>query len=118
MRTRSEEVVLADLNDYWLRRWSLLVLLRDDFTCYVCGEKLNRKDGSAHAHHVYPKAVYLEKAYELDNGVCACAKHHLGVVHADWYSWKKWTGFFRRWIRRVKQRRFNEEHQHKVRRTR
>jgi len=107
--------VVMGFNKYHLRRWSLLVRLRDDFTCYVCGEKNKR---GVHAHHIYPKAIYPERAYNLENGITVCAKHHKPVVHSQWTSWKKWTDFFKRPLRRKKNRVFNEDNQHKVRRKR
>jgi hypothetical protein len=99
------------LNYYWLRRWSLLVRLRDDHVCYVCGE---RKKDKAQAHHIYPKAVYPDKAYELDNGVTVCSDCHQPIVHSQWTSWLKWTDFFKRWVRRAANRRFNERRQYLV----
>jgi len=104
-----------DFNYYHLRRWSLLVRIRDDHTCYVCGRRCKQ---SAQAHHIYPKALYPDRAYDLANGVTVCADHHQAVVHAQWTSWLKWTDFFKRWVKRAANRRFNEQYQYKVRRTR
>jgi 5-methylcytosine-specific restriction endonuclease McrA len=102
------------MSPYYLKRWSTLVRLRDNHKCYMC-EKLDKHD--MHAHHIYPKSVYPEKAYELTNGVCLCGDCHLRIVHTSWGknpSWLKWTGFFKRWVRRVANKRFNEEYQNKI----
>jgi hypothetical protein len=106
---------MSGLSSYWLRRWSLLVRLRDGFTCYVCGRVCKK---TAQAHHVYAKAVHPEKAYDLDNGVTVCADCHQPRIHAQWTSWRKWTGFFRRYLKYVRVRKFNTENQSKIRRHR
>jgi hypothetical protein len=100
-----------EFNEYHLRRWSLLVRLRDSFTCYVCGKKCKK---TTQAHHIYPKSLYPEKAFELDNGVTVCRDHHQPVVHAQWTSWRKWTSFFKRWVSRKANVSFNKDNQDKV----
>jgi 5-methylcytosine-specific restriction endonuclease McrA len=104
---------LGELIEYHLRRWSLLVRIRDDFVCHVCGKRCKL---DSHAHHIYPKVLYGAKAYELNNGITVCAEHHRGLVHITKHSWKKWTDFFKRPLRRKKNREYNETNQHKVRR--
>lgn len=106
---------MQKLSSYWLRRWSLLVRLRDNFTCYVCGRTCRK---SAEAHHVYPKASHPERAYDLENGVTVCQDHHQAVVHAQDNSWRKWTTFFKRYVSYKRNRSFNETNQHKVERKR
>jgi len=101
------------LSAYYLRRWSTLVRVRDEFVCYVCSEKIKVR-AKAQAHHVYPKSIYPEKAYDLDNGVCVCGRCHQPLIHSTNSSWKKFTGFFKRHLRRVKNARFNSEHQGKI----
>ena len=108
------------LSKYWLRRWSLAVRLRDDFTCAVCGERFKTGKNAVQAHHIKAKYLYPELAYTLANGISVCAKHHQPLVHIGFtrQSWKDWVPMFRRLNRLVKRRRFNEEHQHKIRRGR
>ena len=106
---------MSKLSAYHLRRWSLLIRLRDGFTCYVCGKECKK---SVQAHHIYPKAIYPEKAFDLYNGITVCGDHHQAVVHAQWTSWRKWTCMFKRWVRRKVNKEFNSEHQHKVERKR
>ena len=100
-----------DLKPYWLRRWSLLVRLRDGYICYVCSNECKGRD---QAHHVYAKSLHPKRAYDLDNGVCVCAGCHQPIVHSTWTSWKKFTNFFRRYLRYIRNRKFNEKHQHLV----
>jgi 5-methylcytosine-specific restriction endonuclease McrA len=104
-----------EFNTYHLRRWSLLVRLRDDFTCHVCGEECKE---TSQAHHIYPKSIYPEKVFDLNNGITVCQAHHQPLVHAQWKSWRKWTDFFKRPLRRKANKKFNVENQHKVERIR
>jgi 5-methylcytosine-specific restriction endonuclease McrA len=104
-----------ELNPYHLRRWSLLIRLRDDFTCHVCGKRCKL---TSQAHHIYPKAIYPKRAYELKNGATVCEDHHQPLVHIQKKSWKKWTDFFKRPLRRKANREFNEANQMKVERNR
>ena len=101
------------LSKYYLKRWSTLVRIRDGHTCYMC-DSTDRLD--MHAHHIYPKFIYPEKAYDLNNGVCVCSDCHLRIVHTTWTvpSWLKWTDFFKRWVRRAANQRYNKEYQSKI----
>jgi len=63
---------------------------------------------------VYPKAVYPENAYCLDNGVCVCADCHQPIVHSTRESWRKFTGFFKRYARYARNRKFNAANQLRV----
>ncbi len=107
---------MAELDHYQLRRFSVLIRVRDNYTCYLCGKKC--KKYLAHAHHVYPKSVYKEKAYSLNNGITLCGECHLKIVHTTWFSWKKFTCFFKRYIKYKRNRDFNKEHGYKVFRVR
>jgi hypothetical protein len=99
------------LNDYYLRRWSLLVRLRDDHVCFMCEE---RDKHNCDAHHIYPKADYPEKAYDLDNGVAICKDCHYPIVHTSDKSWRKWTCAFKRWVNRKAHKAFQRNHEHKI----
>jgi len=101
------------LSSYHLRRWSTLVRVRDEFVCYICSEKIVPRCKSQ-AHHIYPKSLYPEKAYNLDNGVCVCAECHMPRVHSTRKSWRKFTCFFKRYLKRKKNRIFQSDHQHKI----
>lgn len=39
------------------------------------------------AHHIRPKAIFPEKAYDLGNGIALCWRCHRHVVHATWGNW-------------------------------
>jgi len=106
---------MSNLNEYHLRRWSLLVRMRDDFTCHVCGKKSKT---NSQAHHIYPKSIYPHKALKLNNGATVCEEHHQPLVHIKVTSWRKWTDFFKRPLMRKANREFNEVNQYKVERIR
>lgn len=86
---------MPELNEYHLRRWSLFVRLRDDFTCCICGKRCKKY---TQAHHIYAKHYHPEKAYELSNGSTVCApEHHQSLIHIrPGESYLLWTDFFKR----------------------
>ena len=100
------------LNKYRLRKWSRLVRIRDEFICYVCSEKIERR--YSQAHHIYPKYLYPEKAYDLSNGVCVCGDCHMPIVHSTNRSWRKFTCFFKRCTKRKKNKEFNSKYHIRV----
>ena len=102
-----------ELNAYYLRRWSTSIRVRDGFICYVCSEKIMPRSKSQ-AHHIYPKSIYPDRAYDLDNGACVCSSCHHPIVHSTNNSWKKFTYFFKRYVRLVRNNKFNKENQHKI----
>lgn len=102
------------LSSYWLRRWSESVRERDDHVCYVCGE---RKEDNCDAHHVYPKCKYPEKAYDLTNGVTVCRDCHQPLVHTSEKSWRKWTDFFKRYLRKKAIKQFNALNNDKIKKS-
>jgi len=104
---------MSELSAYYLRRWSTLVRVRDNYICYVCSEKISPRSESE-AHHIYPKSEYPEKAYDLDNGVCVCSRCHHPIVHSTNKSWRKFTCFFKRHVDRKANKAFELEHEHKV----
>jgi len=67
-----------------LRKWSRLIKVRDQATCYMCGLKLGL--GEVEAHHIFPKAKFPELALELSNGICLCWKCHRPIVHKGKYK--------------------------------
>lgn len=64
--------------------WSLLVKLRANSMCEVCG-----KSNPLNSHHVWSRRNKSVR-WDLDNGVCLCVGHHIGVksAHKDpmWFS--------------------------------
>lgn len=115
---------MAEFSKYYLRRWSLLVRLRDGFMCFMCERKCRRVSSKsdplswtevAEAHHIMPKAKHPETAYDLDNGITLCWRCHRRIVHTSWWSWKKWVFAFKMYQRRKINKAFNQEHNHKCR---
>lgn len=74
------------------------------------------------SHHVYPKALYPEKAYDLENAAILCTACHIDVVHSGNATvdlnrldhWKEFVVFFNRQNKLVYRKRFNEANQHRV----
>jgi hypothetical protein len=97
------------LDERKLDRWSHLVRLRDASTCQVCLNKT--KTGELEAHHVRPKALYPDEAYDLDNGISICRKCHMPIVHSTDDNWKRFVYMFRNVMRRKATVAFNESNQ-------
>lgn len=87
-----------------LRWWSYVIRCRDGWACQMClrphAPTLERR---CEAHHIWPKALYPAKAYNLRNGITLCWRCHRQVVHRgpiESRSWRKfvplWSGYMRR----------------------
>ena len=105
---------MTDFNDYVLRKWVLSCRLRDENTCFMCG-----RVGRIEVHHIYPKSLYPERAYNLDNGVSLCGMIcHRGIVHAgdtfELTNWRVFVPMFRYRMRAKKIRAFNEKYQSRI----
>ena len=98
-------------NKWKLTRWARLIKLRDKGICFLCNEK--PKIFTLHAHHIYPKAnpVYMDRAYNLDNGISLCSRCHRQITHTTWTSWKKFCLMFRTYMRRKYIKNFNRKRQ-------
>lgn len=105
-------------SSYWLRRWSTAVRVRDNFTCCVCGERFRYGGNAVQAHHIYQKSDHPERAYDLDNGISVCGRHHQPLIHTTRESYRDWILFCRRQVNFAKNRRYNAETQHKIKRWR
>ena len=100
-------------SDYKVAKWSRIVRIRDEHTCIMCEEKADSRR-TMHAHHIDRRVDHPELAVDLDNGVCLCEDCHLRVVHSTHKNHKKFRVIFKRWVRRVAYRKFNEKFQHKL----
>lgn len=54
-----------------LRKWRFGVLERDGYKCVECGSTEDIE-----AHHVKPKALFPELAYDVSNGITLCRACH------------------------------------------
>ena len=69
------------------------VLARDDYMCYVCG---NKKD--LVAHHLNGFGWYVEGRYDIKNGITLCRTCHkafhsiYGIPHATKEQFEEWIG--------------------------
>jgi hypothetical protein len=128
---------MYDLHEGALRRWSVYIRTRDNFTCYMCEERFDSRDsahyrGNLDAHHIYPKALYNggvdpkyeHYPYDLNNGISLCrvcdrrkkmpGPCHQPIVHTSRDSWRKWTCMFKRWVRRKANQAFKDKYQHRI----
>lgn len=116
MRYRTKKRAVA-LSAYHLRRWSRLVRIRDGYTCAICNKPITPRH-KAQAHHIMPKILYPERAFDLSNGITIHAHHHQPVVHTSHTWWQGYAVYFAKLGRQGWRRLFNREHQEKVRRQR
>ena len=84
------------LDDYLLRKWSRFIKVRDRGECQMC--RVTPGAGRVQSHHIHPKAIFPDKAYDLANGVCLCLRCHKGVVHCelinDGGNWRRFVTMF------------------------
>ena len=61
-----------------MSRLSKIVKFRDGWTCQICGwSPKNRKQKKfLHAHHIKPKAIFPQFAFDKDNLISVCWFHH------------------------------------------
>lgn len=57
-----------------LYHWKNAVLLRDNYTCYVCGNT-----NSVQAHHCVPISQDKRCAYNVNNGIALCKQCHTAI---------------------------------------
>lgn len=56
------------------KEWRLKVYKRDQYRCKMPGCNSTSKDIAA--HHIFPKKLYPEKQFDLENGITLCRKCH------------------------------------------
>ena len=52
------------------RLWRVVVIKRDKI-CQICTSKKKR-----HAHHLNHASFFVEQRFDVNNGICLCAKCH------------------------------------------
>ena len=63
------------------KEWHKEVLIKDNFTCQVCG----KYGGNLEVHHKKSFSNYPELRFDVDNGMTVCKNCHLYNIH----SWKR-----------------------------
>lgn len=59
------------------RDWRQDVFDRDDYTCFLCGDR----GGRLNAHHVLAWAKHKDTQYDVSNGMTLCYPCHIDVHH-------------------------------------
>jgi len=100
------------LSRYRLNKWAKLVKIRDNFICYMCNvenKKTDTNKDDIESHHIYPKGDlrYVDKVYNLNNGISLCHRCHRGIIHESWVNWRKFVSIFRQYMKRKKVLEFN-----------
>jgi 5-methylcytosine-specific restriction endonuclease McrA len=54
------------------RIWREAVFNRDNYTCFICGER----GGELHPHHIFQFAYYSELRFNIQNGITLCSFCH------------------------------------------
>ena len=107
--------IALELSKYKLNKWARLIKTREEYTCYMCNDQDETYvlSDNIEAHHIYPKGDprYINRAYDLSNGITLCHECHRDIVHDSWVNWRKFTSMFRQYMRRKKVFQFNNEKQ-------
>jgi hypothetical protein len=56
--------------------WRSAVMKNDKSTCQLCGF-VSKHNYGLQAHHIFPKRMFQELMFEVDNGITLCKKCHL-----------------------------------------
>jgi len=100
-----------------LSKWSRRVRVRDNNTCYMCGQSRKKKKRGGvplvlQAHHIYPKYLFPWKMFDLNNGITLCFRCHRMVLHFSYIlkSWLRYCSMFRQYVRRKRIKQFNAKY--------
>jgi len=56
--------------------FSRMILKKDNYTCFLCGQYGPKSDNKLIAHHLLLWAEYPEYRFNINNGICLCEKCH------------------------------------------
>jgi len=106
-------------SEYWLRKWSQIIRIRDGHTCVFCEEDATKVTSTVlrrnmQAHHIDEKHLEPEKALDLDNGACTCSRCHAEMAHTSDSAPKKWRAYLKRHVRYKRNADFNKKWQYKL----
>lgn len=66
------------------KQWRLAIFRRDHFTCVMCGDRSRKKHRvTLDPHHIYPKATYPWKVFDVNNGVTLCRPCHRSIARKE-----------------------------------
>jgi len=115
---------MAKLSKYRLRKWSIHVRRRDQqilsprarsvgrFPCWICGGWF--ASNMVNAHHIKPKSLFPEIAFDLNNGITICLGCHMLVCHGTKHRWKRSTFSMCNYTKKGVAKRYNEEYQWRI----
>jgi hypothetical protein len=58
------------------KQWRTAVYERDNYTCRICGDS---RGGNLEPHHIYQRAKYPERIFDVDNGITLCTPCHWAI---------------------------------------
>jgi hypothetical protein len=81
------------------KNWRLSIFARDNYCCIECGATSQAITGKLEAHHIYPRRDFIDRIFDLLNGVTLCGlchrktirKEHLYYARYDYYVTKRNT---------------------------
>jgi len=62
------------------KQWQKSVFKRDNYTCKMCGKTKCK----IAAHHIYPKAKYPHRTFDVNNGITLCEKCHHKTIGTEY----------------------------------
>jgi len=69
--------------------WAYNVRKRDGYKCQLLkpnGKKCGYKSKTNKPHHIYPKAEFPLKVFDVNNGITLCQNCHIHIVHKNGYE--------------------------------
>ena len=112
------------LNNYTLRKLSIYVRRRDQlilaprastvgrWPCWLCHGWF--PSWAVSCHHIYPKSLFPDIAYDIVNGISLCQRCHKPICHYGRSAWKALVLPFRRYTMIGAAREYAEENQWRV----
>lgn len=61
------------------KKWRNAVLLRDNYTCQITGQKIN-----LNVHHIFPRRDYPELSFNVENGITINREFHESICNKEY----------------------------------